>query len=80
MTSAEITEFRYWAEFVIKLVIGVVVSIVGFDYKNLKTSLNELEENKYHIMMKVEVVQAEMMSMKDRLERIEKKLDRALEK
>jgi hypothetical protein len=80
MTAGDITELRYWAEFVIKLVIGIVVSIVGIDYKNLKGSLADLEQNKYQLTVQVQVLQAEVASVKDRLERIEKKLDRVLER
>jgi hypothetical protein len=78
--TQDVTEIRYWIDLFIKAVIGVVVSIVGLDYKNLKSSLHELEQNKYTLTAQVQVLQAEMMGVKDRLERIEKKLDRALEK
>jgi hypothetical protein len=64
----------------IKAVIGVVISIVGLDYRSVKNSLHELEESKYKVTMEVQVIQSELAFIKQRLERIEGKLDRALEK
>jgi predicted nuclease with TOPRIM domain len=64
----------------IKAVIGVVISIVGLDYRSVKNSLKELEESKYRVTMEVQVIQSELNHIKQRLERIEGKLDRILEK
>jgi predicted nucleic acid-binding Zn-ribbon protein len=50
------------------------------DYRQVKNSLNELEHSKYELTMHVEVMQNEMVSIKDRLQRIENKIDRILEK
>jgi len=80
MTTGDITEIRYWLDLVIKAVIGVVVGVVGLDYKNLKESLNDLERNKYMVTAQVQILQTDIAGMKDRLDRIEKKLDKALEK
>lgn len=80
MTDHDITRLQYWLDLVIKAIIGVVVSVVGMDYRQVKNSLKELEQKKYQLTMQAEVMHVELVSMKDRLERIEKKLDRVLEK
>lgn len=76
----DVTEVRYWLDLLIKGVIGVVVSLVGLDYRAVKTSLLELEQSKYQLTMQVQVLQVELSSIKQRLERIEGKIDKALEK
>lgn len=78
MTIDEISQIRSWIDIFIKAAIGVVVSLVGMDYRSVKMSLQELEQSKYNITMQVQVMQAEVISMKERLERIELKLDKAL--
>ena len=50
------------------------------DYRSVKNSLHELEETKYHLTMEVSVVRNELQSMKDRLQRIESKIDRLTER
>jgi hypothetical protein len=76
----DVTEFRYWLDLFIKAIIGVVVSLVGLDYRAVKTSLLELEQSKYQLTTQVQVLQVELSSIKQRLERIDSKIDRALEK
>ena len=80
MTDGNITELRYWLDLLIKGAIGIVISLVGMDYRQVKNSLKELEQSKYQLTMHVEVMQSEMSSIKDRLQRIEQKIDRILEK
>ena len=80
MTEGDITEFRYWLDMMIKGAIGIAISLVGMDYRQVKNSLRELEQAKYQISMSVEVMGAELKGVKERLERIDGKLDRALEK
>lgn len=80
MTDGDVTELRYWLDLLIKGAIGIVISLVGMDYRQVKNSLNELEHSKYELTMHVEVMQNEMVSIKDRLQRIENKIDRILEK
>lgn len=80
MTEGDVTEVRYWLDLLIKGVIGVVISLVGMDYRQVKNSLKELEQSKYQLTMHVEVMQNEMNGIKDRLQRIEQKIDRILEK
>jgi hypothetical protein len=80
MTDGDVTELRYWLDLLIKGAIGIVISLVGLDYRQVKNSLKELEQSKYQLTMHVEVVQNEMVSIKDRLQRIENKIDRILEK
>ena len=80
MTDSDVTELRYWIDLLIKGVIGIVISLVGMDYRQVKNSLKELEQSKYQVTMHVEVMQSEMLGIKDRLTRIEQKIDRRLEK
>lgn len=80
MTEHDFTQLRYWLDMLIKAAIGVVISIVGLDYRSVKNSLHELEQSKYKVTMEVQVIQAELSLIKQRLERIEQKLDRALER
>lgn len=80
MTEHDITEFRYWLDMLIKAAIGIVISLVGMDYRQVKNSLKELEQSKYQLVSHNEVVQGEIINIKERLERIERKLDRALDK
>jgi len=80
LTDQDFTQLKYWFDLGIKALIGVVVSIVGMDYRSVKNSLHELEETKYHLTMEVSVVRNELQSMKDRLQRIESKIDRLTER
>lgn len=80
MTDQDFTQLRYWFDLGIKALIGIVVSIVGMDYRTVKNSLRELEETKYHLTMEVSIVRTELASMKDRLARIEGKIDRLTER
>lgn len=80
MTEHDITEFRYWLDLILKGVIGIIISLVGMDYREVKKSLKELEASKYNLTMQVEVMHVELNSIKSRLERIEQKLDKILEK
>jgi|TARA_R110000822_G_scaffold35549_6_gene100186 hypothetical protein len=80
MTEHDITEFRYWLDLLLKGAIGVIISLVGMDYRQVKNSLKELEQSKYNLTMQVQVANVELSTIKSRLERIEQKLDRILEK
>jgi hypothetical protein len=80
LTDQDFTQLRYWLDMGIKAIIGIVISIVGLDYRAVKNSLHELEESKYKVSMEVQVIQAELGHIKQRLERMEGKLDKALEK
>lgn len=80
MTDQDFTQLRYWLDMGIKAIIGIVISMVGLDYRAVKNSLRELEESKYKVSMEVQVIQAELGHIKQRLERMEGKLDKALEK
>lgn len=80
MTSDQISTLQYWLDIAIKALVGIVISIVGLDYRAVKNSLHDLEEHRYTSRMEIQVMQAELGHIKDRLERIDKKLDRVLEK
>lgn len=76
MTEHDITEIRYWLDLGIKALIGVVVSFVGMDYRAVKQSLSELQLAKYSMGSDVAVMRVELQEMLQRMERMEKKLDR----
>jgi tetrahydromethanopterin S-methyltransferase subunit G len=78
--SEDFLQVKYWFDLMVKAIIGVVVSVVGMDYRSVKNSLKELEQKKYELVMQAEVTHIELVAVKDRLDRIEKKLDRALDK
>lgn len=78
--TGDVTELRYWIDIAIKMAIGVLVSIIGLDYRSVKNSLQELQDNRYRMSVEVQVLQAELNNIKVRLDRIEGKLDRALSK
>lgn len=80
MTEGDVTQLRYWIDLLIKGAIGIVISLVGMDYRQVKNSLKELEQSKYQLTMHVEVMQHEVNGIKERLERIEQKIDRILDK
>jgi len=77
---SDVTELRYWIDIAIKMAIGVLVSIIGLDYRSVKNSLQELQDNRYRTTVEVQVLQSELNNIKIRLDRIEGKLDRALSK
>lgn len=78
--TGDVTELRYWIDIAIKMAIGVLVSIIGLDYRSVKNSLQELQDNRYRMSVEVQVLQAELNNIKVRLDRIEGKLDRVLSK
>jgi tetrahydromethanopterin S-methyltransferase subunit G len=78
--TGDITELKYWLDIIIKAAIGVLVSIIGLDYRAVKNSLHELEAHKYVVSAEVQVIQTELAYIKGRLDKIDAKLDRALEK
>ncbi len=80
MTEQDLTQFKTWLDLAVKAAIGVVISIVGMDYRSVKNSLKELEESKYRTTMEVQIIQAELGHIKSQLERLDKKLDKVLDK
>lgn len=78
--SEDFLQVKYWFDLMIKAIIGIVVSVVGMDYRSVKNSLKELEQKKYELAMQAEVTHIELVAVKDRLERIDKKLDKVLDK
>lgn len=80
MTDQDFTQLRYWFDLAVKAIIGVVISIVGMDYRAVKNSLHELEQSKYVMQMEVQVLKADLLHIQNQIERMDKKLDRVLEK
>lgn len=75
MTHPDIEQLRQWIDIAIKAAIGLIISLVGWDYKNVKTALNELEQSKYELHGEIIVTQNELGYLRKTLERIEVKLD-----
>ena len=78
--STDVAGVHYWIDIAIKMAIGVLVSIIGLDYRSVKTTLQELQDNRYKTTVEVQVLQSELTNIKVRLDRIEGKLDRVLSK
>ena len=60
---------------IIKAIIGLIVSFVGWDYKNVKTTLIDLQQSKYELTTQIRITQSELTHLRKTLERIEVKLD-----
>lgn len=80
MTDGDITKVKYWLDLAIKALIGVVVSIVGMDYRAVKNSLAELQQAKYTVSAEVSILRVEMRELNARLQRIENKIDKLSDK
>ena len=80
MTGNDITQIGYWFDLVVKGVIGIIVSMVGLDYRSVKNSLHELEQAKYQLETEVRVVRVELVGLNDKLIAMDKKLDRLVER
>jgi hypothetical protein len=80
LTDQDFTQLRYWFDIAVKALIGVVVSIVGMDYRAVKNSLHELEQSKYQMSMEVQILKANLVHIQAQIERVDQKLDKALEK
>jgi outer membrane protein W len=78
LSDHDFTQLKYWFDLGIKAVIGVVVSIVGMDYRAVKNSLQELEVSKYHLQAEVQVLKTELNYIKIALEKIDRKLDKVV--
>lgn len=76
----DVTKVTYWLDIIIKTAIGVVVTLAGMDYRQVKGTLKDLETSKYKLTTQVEVLQVEIKGMSNRLERIDQKLDQLLER
>jgi len=78
LSDHDFTQLKYWFDLGIKAVIGVVVSIVGMDYRAVKNSLQELEVSKYHLQAEVQVLKTELNYIIFALEKIDRKLDKVV--
>lgn len=76
----DITKVTYWLDIVVKTMIGIVVGLASMDYKQVKNSLKDLEQSKYKMTAQIEVMQVEVKAVNTRLEKIDNKLDRLLER
>jgi hypothetical protein len=78
--TGDFTEVKYWFDILIKAVIGVFVSLISMDYRAVKNSLHELETHRYVVSAEVQVIQTELAYIKGRLDKIDSKLDKALDR
>lgn len=75
MTDSDVATIKVWLDLGLKAIIGLIVSVVGWDYKNAKETLQDLQKNKYELQAQTHILQREVQDIKRYLERIEKKLD-----
>jgi peptidoglycan hydrolase CwlO-like protein len=80
LSEQDFTQIKTWLDLAVKAIIGIVISIVGMDYRAVKNSLHELEESKYRVTSEVQIIQAELNHIKNQIDRIDKKLDKVLDK
>jgi uncharacterized membrane-anchored protein YhcB (DUF1043 family) len=78
--TKDLLEIKYWLDILIKAIIGIVVGIVGFDYRAMKETLSELERTKYNLQMQVQAIEIHLRTFESSLDKIDKKLDKALDK
>lgn len=76
----DVTKLTYWLDIIIKTAIGVVVTLAGMDYRQVKGTLKDLETSKYKLTTQVEVLQVEVKAVSNRLERIDQKIDQLIER
>ena len=75
MTHADVEQLRQWLDIGIKAIIGLIISLVGWDYKNVKTALTDLQQSKYELHSQISITQSELTQLRKTLDRIENKLD-----
>ncbi len=80
MTDQDFTNVKYWIDLGVKALIGVVISIVGLDYRSVKNNLEELQEHKYRLASELAIVKAELTWIKASVSSIDGKLDKALKR
>jgi uncharacterized protein YoxC len=76
----DVTKLTYWLDIIIKTAIGIVVTLAGMDYRQVKGTLKDLETSKYKLVTQVEVLQVEVKGISHRLERIDQKIDQLIER
>ena len=67
-----------WVDIIVKSLIGALVAIVGWDYRNVKSHLEELQTARYTQSADVRVIQSELNYIRKRVDSIDNKLDRAI--
>ena len=78
MTDGDFTQLKYWFDLAIKALIGVVVSLIGLDYRAVKTDLVELETARYQTTLEVEILKNELGHIKRSLDKIDDKISKAI--
>jgi len=80
LTDQDFTNVKYWMDLGVKALIGVVISIVGLDYRSVKNNLEDLQEHKHRLASELAIVKAELGWIKNSVNSIDNKLDKALKR
>jgi hypothetical protein len=65
-------------DLLLKAIIGGVIAIVSWDYRSVKNHLEELQTARYENGADLTVVKSQITYIKERVDSIDKKLDRAI--
>ena len=76
MTDENILTVGYWIDKIAKVMIGIFIAIAGFEYKEFKSNLDDLNEKKHLVLAEIQVLKSFNSGIERRLERIENKIDR----
>ena len=68
----------YWVELILKGGMGVVFAIISWDYRNVKSHLEELQTARYEVGADVAIVQSEVEYIKESVDRIDRKIDKMM--
>jgi hypothetical protein len=73
---ADIDKFQYWFDIVVKGAIGGLIALMGWDYRGVKSHLEDLQQARYHVQSDVSVVQTELRYIKQQVDKIDSKIDK----
>lgn len=76
MSDEDILKVGYWIDKIVKVMIGVFIAIAGFEYKELKHNIDDLNEKKHIVLAEIQILRSFNSSLDKRLERIEAKIDK----
>jgi hypothetical protein len=80
MSDEDIAKVGYWIDKVVKVAIGVFIAIAGFEYKALKSDLDDLKERKHVLLAEIQILRSFNETTLKRLERLENKIDLIIQK
>lgn len=76
MSDEDIMKIGYWIDKIVKVMIGVFIAIAGYEYKELKNNIDDLNEKKHVVLAEIQILKSFNSTIDKRLERIEAKIDR----